>query len=505
MTRTITIKNLKHIKGLTFNIPDPGVHLLAGQNGSGKTSLLACLRRIGHSNAFAQHFAASNKSRALDNFEGTEIRYRLDKRSVVYAYGGERWVPRPRSRSKFLSEFGYPSVLYIGATADRITPRPEDFKVQKVAQVPIEIRDGANRILGTKKFDNLRRINLKAGSGNSAFVMQASSPPNAKYYSERNFSLGELCILKLVRDLMNCADKSLLLIDELELALHPKAQIELLKYLQEMSIQKELTVIFSTHSVSLLKHVPRENIIFLESAGGNVTAVSGCFPTYALGNIAYDEERAPDVVIYVEDEHALYVADELKALTLKEKFKNEISLSPTIHVIPIGPFDSVIRFLKRGSPLIAKRTRSVALLDADVKTETYNGWVNGKNYSKLAEFQKLESQIKYLPWTPEVGLIQYLSKNKANSETAIRKSTGDNSFSIPEDLFGGIPTAAGAAQRNACKSAVRKVVIHMNKQLNDMSEERSSRLIFRIFAIWYFENHREAVMKLFGPIVSAST
>ncbi|MES1991720.1 MAG: hypothetical protein V4441_12320 [Pseudomonadota bacterium] len=118
-----------------------------------------------------------------------------------------------------LATFGYPSVLYIGATADRITPRPEDFKVQKVAQVSPEIKDGANRILGTKKFDNLRRINLKADAGNSAFVMQASPPPNAKYYSERNFSLGELCVLKLVRDLMNCADKSLLLTDELELAL----------------------------------------------------------------------------------------------------------------------------------------------------------------------------------------------------------------------------------------------------------------------------------------------
>src|SRR5581483_4913289 len=120
MAGTISIKRLKHIRELHFDIPGPGVHLLAGTNGAGKTSVLACLRRIGQPNAFAHHFAASQHSDLLDNFGGAQITYALDNSQVTYSYGGERWVPRPRAQNRLLAQFGYPSVFYIGATADRI-------------------------------------------------------------------------------------------------------------------------------------------------------------------------------------------------------------------------------------------------------------------------------------------------------------------------------------------------------------------------------------------------
>jgi predicted ATPase len=229
MGKSIQIKKLKHIQNLTFEIPDPGVYLLSGLNGSGKSSLLACLYRIGDSRAFSRHFRASAKSRLLDNFDKAEITYTLNGKSVTYAYGGERWVPTPRAESKLLARFGYGEVIYIGATADRISPRPEDFQPKKLGSAPQDVRDAANQIFSTTKFDTLKVINLKPGPGNQAFLLQATSPPNATYFSERNFSLGEICILKLLRELKACKKGAMVLIDELELALHPRAQIELLK------------------------------------------------------------------------------------------------------------------------------------------------------------------------------------------------------------------------------------------------------------------------------------
>ena len=195
MIKRIVIKNLKPIRELTFDVPERGVYLLAGSNGAGKTSLLACLRRIGHRHAFAHHFASSQQSASLDNFEGTEVEYILNAQSVKYVYGGERWVPRPRSRNRLVDSFGYPNVLYIGATADRITPRPEDFNPRRIRPAAQMIRDTANRIFGTTKFDHLKTINLARGVGNSAFLIQSSPPPRSKYYSERNFSLGELSVV----------------------------------------------------------------------------------------------------------------------------------------------------------------------------------------------------------------------------------------------------------------------------------------------------------------------
>lgn len=502
MAKTIKIQNLRHIKELVFDIPGKGVHLLAGINGAGKTSILACLRRIGHSNAFSHHFSASKHSNALDNFEDAQITYTHTGRTVTYAYGGERWVPRPRSQNQLLSTFGYPTVLYIGATADRITPRPEDFNVRRIALAPEGIRSAANKIFGTNKFDNLKTINLTRGAGNSAFLLQASPPPRAKYFSERNFSLGELCILKLLKELINCPDNSLILIDELELALHPKAQIELLDYLSQMADQKNLTVIFSTHSVSLLKRVERRKILFLENINGVITTLKGCFPTYALGMIAYEEERVPDVVIYVEDEAALHVTELLVRMCISVRFSSGPAHFPTIQIIPIGAFINVVRFLARSHALLPASTSVSALLDQDVKAESVVDWQTNKKYAVLDEFQQNEGKINYLPWTPEVGFIEYLNNPSANALNSIRMHFGNSQITIRNQDIGVIPNIRGGEQRKACKAAVDRIIEHLRLFLPNWNYSQVKKDLFGIFAKWYFENNRAAAMSLFGPLIA---
>lgn len=499
MAGTIHIRKLKNIQELHFEIPGPGVHLLSGTNGSGKTSVLACLQRIGHSTAFARHFAVSQHSTALDNFDGAEVTYTLGVAHVTYSYGGERWVPHPRAQNRLLGQFGYPSVIYIGATADRITPRPEDFQPSRVRPAHVDIRDAANRIFSTTKFDGLRTINLTRGAGNPAFVLQASPPPGAKYFSERNFSLGELCVLKLIRSLRACPNKSLVLIDELELALHPKAQIELLGYLTEMSNVKQLTVIFSTHSASLLKRVDRRQIIFLENVNGTVNTVVGCYPTYALGNIASEEERSPDVVLYVEDDAAVYTVDTLVRLFISARFAGQPASFPTVHVIPIGPFMSVIRFLSRSAAILPIGTRTSALLDHDVQAESVQQWTAANNFVALAEFQRLGAQIGYLPWTPEVGLVNFLTDISADAQRRIREYFSDHRLALRQQDIGQIPTLSGGEQRDACKRAVKNVAANIASSLPNQNMEQVRKALFELFAKWYFDNQRASVMQLLGP------
>jgi recombinational DNA repair ATPase RecF len=94
MAGTVEITNLRNIRKLRFEIPDRGVWLLTAGNGAGKTSLLACLRRIGHSNAFPLHFPSSLRSERLDNHSGGIVTYEINGDTVEYAYRGERWTPR---------------------------------------------------------------------------------------------------------------------------------------------------------------------------------------------------------------------------------------------------------------------------------------------------------------------------------------------------------------------------------------------------------------------------
>jgi hypothetical protein len=497
---TITISNLRNIRSLRFDLPPQGVWLLTAGNGAGKTSLLACLRRIGHANAFPIHFPASVESENLDDFLDARVTYCVNSDEVEYAYRGERWAPRPRKNSQLLAQFGYPQVIYLGANAERITPRPEDFSPRRVKPAPVELIAAANQIFETDKFRNLKMVNLTTGAGNRAFLMKVSDNP-AKYHSEKNFSLGELCILKLIEGIRDCPNQSLLLIDELELALHPRAQIQLYRYLVSAATRKQLTIVFSTHSVSLLKTVPRAKIIFLDRNGsGDVDVVRGCFPTYAIGNITLGEEKAPDTVLYVEDEVTKAIVEPLVKLALQSRFAAR-SLFPDVRVIPIGGFDAVVQFLTHHGVLMPEGTRAFALLDNDVRVETVANWEAAGKHQRLADFQRLGNQLDYLPWTPEVGMLEFLRDRRQQAERMLREELGRPAFSLDQRNFAPANGLNGSALRNSAKRIIDQVAENISR-LTGTSREDSVCVICQVFAKEQFEIHRNDVLSLLLPKIA---
>ena len=82
------------------------------------------------------------------------------------------------------------------------------------------------------------------------------------------------------------------MIDEIEIALHPKAQINLLRKLKDIAAQKNLTIIFSTHSSTLIKSSDRSKILYLEQIGNTkkYSTLKNIYPAKILGEMAYDEE-----------------------------------------------------------------------------------------------------------------------------------------------------------------------------------------------------------------------
>lgn len=497
MAGSIQIENLRNISKLNFDLPDRGIWLLTAGNGAGKTSLLACLRRIGHSNAFPIHFPSSIESTNLDNYSKARIVYGIDDDEVEYAYRGERWAPRPRRNSSLLDQFGYPSVIYVGATADRITPRPEDFSSKRIKNAPATLIAAANQIFETTKFDDLRIVNLKKGGGNRAFVLRVGQNP-AQYHSEKQFSLGELCVLKLIAQLEDCPHQSLVLIDELEIALHPRAQVQLYEFLRRMAGKKQLTVIFSTHSVTLLKTVPRSQIIYLERSNkGVVTPIVACFPTYALGNITLGEERAPDVILYVEDEVARSIIEPLVKLTVQKKYQNN-SLFPVVKTVPIGGFESVINFLSQHTSVLPGGTKAQALLDNDVKSESVAAWEHNKNYERLQKLESVNGQVDYLPWTPEVGIVEYLSDPNCNVEVDLRVHFADNQISIDKNIFNNFSGLTGKERRQKAKQIFKNLCSDISK-VTAQSIESVEKGVCEVFAKYYFSKNPSQILELLGP------
>lgn len=499
MAGSLQISNLRNIGSLRFEIPDRGVWLLTAGNGAGKTSLLACLRRIGHPNAFQVHFPASLRSERLDNHSNGSVTYEINGETVEYAYRGERWTPRPRSNSNLFSRFGYASVTYIGANADRITPRPEDFDTRHIRAANRSIIDGANEIFETQKFSNLRTINLSRGVGNDAFVLAIGNTPTT-YHSEKHFSLGELCVLKLLRLLQDVSNNSMLIVDELEMALHPRAQVKLLRYLERQSSAKSLTIIFSTHSVTLLKTINRSRIIYLDRISErDIKPIYGCFPTYAIGNITSDEETLPDVMIYVEDVYARDMLSAYFELFSNSRFSDPTT-RPTAKILPVGGFTQVVAFLDRNRAVLPEHVVQKAALDQDVADESLAVLRRTENHAELAKFQRVNQNIDYLPFTPEVGLLTHAKADINAFEQSLRQRFRDNQLRISHIIESYNDTLQGGALRSEAKRVSNALLVHIAER-TQRSTDTVREMVCELFAAESWQQYRPAFMALFGPMI----
>lgn len=429
MATKLTIENLKNISFLDFEIPDPGAYLLTGSNGSGKTSLLTCLSRLRNSGAFQRGFRSS-AHQSLDSHRGASVKYEIGGDSVTYTYVEERWAPLPRRNSGLLANCGYPEVTYIAADGDRVEPKKDEFSPRSVKLTDQSLRDDLNEIFGTDRFSDLCYINLTRGGQNRAYFIRQTRPgKQTLYFSEKNFSLGELCVLKLLLSLENMPDNSLVLIDELELAVHPRAQIKLFQHLEKLAAKKNLTVIFSTHSVTLIKTTERKRILFLQNNDGKVSCIKGCYPTFALGQISSGEEVAPDCVIYVEDDSAKKCVESM--LTQFRKKFHGLQAQPTVITVPIGGFKQILEFLDKAPTLLPPTTKLAVLLDEDVESESLADYQANNDHYMLGLFKRLKKKINYLPWTPEVGFMSLIRKNPGAHENGLKIYYSDQRISFP--------------------------------------------------------------------------
>lgn len=402
---------------MNFNIPSSGVYVLTGANGSGKTTLLTVLHRIGFGNAFANFFKTTANEDKLDFFGDSSITYKVGEKEVSYKYGNTRWSPTPRINSKILEEFGFPQVKFIAADAKRIEATEDELKANRIKTAEDSISKDMKSILSDDKFDHLKFINTKRGHGNRAYLITKKIKGKNYYFSEKNFSLGELCVLRLVTSLKDISYNSLVLIDEIEMALHPKAQAALFNFLLRTAEEKSLTVIFSTHSASLIKRASRKRILLLKNKGdGVIECLKNVYPAQALGDIAYDDEISPDFLFFVEDYKAKKMLEQMIEKYKSIAFKTQIP--PQYKVVPVGGFKETIEFLTNSDQVFGDEVKRYAFLDKDVETESIEEAKKNEKYEFLQKVKNNKMKIKYLPCTPEQGIIQLLEDDTlAHSES----------------------------------------------------------------------------------------
>lgn len=477
MAVKVSIRNLKSIKQLDFEVPLRGAFVITGANGCGKTSLLTVLHRMGAHNAFQTGLPGGRTAAGIDGIDQTTIRYEINGKAVLYRYNSTRWSATPKSQSQLVSK-AFSEVLFLKADSSRVEPTQKELRGVKKQPADSHLRKFMNAVFDTNRFDRLIKIGLH-GRNLIAHLIETSTPADRKktFYSEKTFSLGELCVMRLGQKLLSMKNGGLYIIDEFEMALHPAAQIRLFAEIEKLASTVNCTVLVSTHSSSLIKSVKRSNLIYLENNNGTVTIHRNVYPTYALQHLSLDEESAPDKLIFVEDVSAKNCVEEMWIQHIQRNQAAGKTSMPSVQIVVIGGYKEVLRFLERSKSFVPVMTQRLAVLDADAEplcvppvAKAGAGAVNLTVPQTL--YQKQSNNVMFLPWTPEVGFCDLVRGDLTRHAKGIQTMTGISNLKISLASVSAHAMKSGKDQRDTCKVAVDGIAAEIAAK-KSWSEDRA--------------------------------
>lgn len=154
-----------------------------------------------------------------------------------------------------------------------------------------------------------------------------------RVYSNFHQGAGEDATADLVALLQNAPRHSLVIIDEVEASLHPRAQRRLMTELIALANKNRLQIIVSTHSQYVLEQLPPEaRLVLTADRQGVKEVIYGATTELALSLM--DDEAHPELILYCEDEKAEYLIQRFIAYTDPEALSR-------VSVVIAGPASSV--------------------------------------------------------------------------------------------------------------------------------------------------------------------
>jgi predicted ATPase len=294
------------------------------------------------------------------------------KRNVIY-FGVQRVVPHfERSVSKSYRSRFKPGNL---SEANR----------KKIAKI-------AGRIIGKTydDFDSYHHSKYSLPKVNSSGIS----------YSGFNMGAGESAIFEILTAIFRSGAGSLIVIDEIELGLHEKAQRRLIEQLKELCKELKCQIICSTHSFAVLSSLPPEARFFIEGSGTSTVLTKGISAEFACGKMGKPDAEELDV--FVEDENAAAIVAQMLPLASRKRCR----------ITAIGSHSAVLRQLASRS--MEKVDNCICILDGDQSGDlarAINKVVDGTEASTAEQKEAMKfwatPRIHYLPgdtW-PEKWLL----------------------------------------------------------------------------------------------------
>lgn len=183
-------------------------------------------------------------------------------------------------------------------------------------------------------------------------------------YSSFNTASGEDVLVNLLEQMLYMPKYSLILIDELELGLHPKIQRRLIDVIYDISNTDKKQFIITSHSYAVVDSVPESSRIFIENNAGNFMVKTGLTTYETLTRM--DSKAFPVAMIYVEDEVSKWIVDN----AIKEINCSIPGFGRLVKSVEVGSADNTYKYFKTRQNLSSEETlfsKAACVLDGDMQ------------------------------------------------------------------------------------------------------------------------------------------
>lgn len=187
-------------------------------------------------------------------------------------------------------------------------------------------------------------------------------------YSEAHAGSGEYAVVRMVDAISNAPPRSLILLDEPEVSLHPGAQTELMKFIEREVLKKAHQIVISTHSPALAARLPDQAIKvfgFDTSQQRVVLVADGCSPTEAFAHLGHTTTGPTRPRLIVEDE----LAAEIVRASLRRHAPTKLN---TLEIVTFpGGADGIVQNVLP-TLAITHAEKTGILLDGDQRPATFD-------------------------------------------------------------------------------------------------------------------------------------
>lgn len=389
---------------LAFDFP---IVAIVGENGSGKSTLLqaaACTYQIDKPGRtwYPSEFFPDT---AWDRVTGSALRY-------GYSEGGQhktghvrkltdRWlgqVERPQRVVQYIdlnriqpvgARVGYARIAKTKHT-ERSATDFDDNQIQRLSEVMGRQYDSAKMAISS--VDENREVPVLSRQGIA--------------YSGYHQGSGETTVAELLQ--ADLPKYGLILIDEIESSLHPRAQRRLIRDLAERCRERELQIVLTTHSPYVLEELPLAARMYIMETGSKKEIVPGVSPQFAMTKM--DDEQHPDCDVYVEDEAAKTLVAEILARHGKQVF-------PRCQIIPFGAAN-VGQALGQMAALKRFPRPSVVFLDGDNAASIGCSLLPGDDAPEQIVFRELKKKRYGEVWL-RIGRDSSVVEDELNKAMAL--------------------------------------------------------------------------------------